>query len=241
VPDLIFSDSRLARIYDAFDGPRDDLSLYTDVADEFDARSVLDVGCGTGCLAVLLAASGRSVVGVDPALASLEVARAKDSRVTWIHGDATTLPSLQVDLATMTGNVAQVFLGDDWEATLRGVHGALRPGGHLVFETRRPEARAWEDWAKTTLRVVDRIEERRELLDVSLPFVSFRHTYRFPDGSVLASDSTLRFRSRAEVEESLVRCGFDVADVRDAPDRPGKEYVFIARRQQPEQAFAGVS
>lgn len=229
MPDLIFSDSRLARIYDAFDGPREDLSLYTGVADEFDARSVLDVGCGTGCLAVLLAASGRSVVGMDPALASLEVARAKDSRVTWIHGDATTLPALQVDLATMTGNVAQVFLGDDWEATLRGVHGALRPGGHLVFETRRPEARAWEDWAETTLRVVDRIEERRELLDVSLPFVSFRHTYRFPDGSVLASDSTLRFRSRAEVEESLVRCGFDVANVRDAPDRPGKEYVFIAR------------
>jgi SAM-dependent methyltransferase len=230
VPDLIFSDSRLARIYDAFDGPREDLSLYTGVADEFGARSVLDVGCGTGCLAVLLAASGRSVVGVDPALASLEVARAKDSRVTWIHGDATTLPSLQVDLATMTGNVAQVFLGDDWEATLRGVHGALRPGGHLVFETRRPEARAWEDWAETTLRVVDRIEERRELLDVSLPFVSFRHTYRFPDGSVIASDSTLRFRTRAEVEESLVRCGFDVANLRDAPDRPGKEYVFIARR-----------
>jgi SAM-dependent methyltransferase len=230
VPDLIFSDSRLARIYDAFDGPREDLSLYTGVADEFGARSVLDVGCGTGCLAVLLAESGRSVVGVDPALASLEVARAKDSRVTWIHGDATTLPSLQVDLATMTGNVAQVFLGDDWEATLRGVHGALRPGGHLVFETRRPEARAWEDWAETTLRVVDRIEERRELLDVSLPFVSFRHTYRFPDGSVIASDSTLRFRTRAEVEESLVRCGFDVANLRDAPDRPGKEYVFIARR-----------
>ncbi|HEX8868462.1 MAG TPA: class I SAM-dependent methyltransferase, partial [Lentzea sp.] len=124
MPDAIFADPRLARIYDAFDGPRDDLSLYTGVADELGARSVLDVGCGTGNLAVLLAASGRSVVGVDPALASLEIARAKDSRVTWIHGDATSLPALSVDLATMTGNVAQVFLGDDWEAALRGVRGA---------------------------------------------------------------------------------------------------------------------
>jgi 2-polyprenyl-3-methyl-5-hydroxy-6-metoxy-1,4-benzoquinol methylase len=39
---------------------------------------VLDVGCGTGCLAVLLAERGLSVVGLDPAEASLEVAASKD-------------------------------------------------------------------------------------------------------------------------------------------------------------------
>lgn len=191
---------------------------------------MLDVGCGTGCLAVLLASSGRSVVGVDPAPASLEIARAKDSRVTWVHGDATTLPPLQVDLATMTGTVAQVFLGDDWELTLRGIRAALRPGGHLVFETRRTEARAWEGWAETTRRTIGGVTEVRELLDVSLPFVSFRHTYRFPDSAEIASDSTLRFRSRAEVEESLVACGFRVVDVRGAPDRPGREFVFVTRK-----------
>jgi SAM-dependent methyltransferase len=231
MPDAIFADPRLARIYDAFDGPRDDLDLYLGIADEVAARSVLDVGCGTGSLAVLLATSGRSVVGVDPALASLEIARAKDSRVTWIHGDATSLPSLQVDLATMTGNVAQVFLGDDWEATLHGIHGALRPGGHLVFETRRPLRRAWEDWARSAPRVRGGVREQFELLGVNMPFVSFRHTYRFPDGSRIASESKLRFRSRAEVEHSLVRCGFAVVDVRDAPDRPGREFVFVAKRK----------
>jgi SAM-dependent methyltransferase len=230
MPDAIFADPRLARIYDAFDGSRVDLDLYLGIAAEVGASSVLDVGCGTGSLAVLLASSGRTVVGVDPAPASLEIARAKDSRVTWIQGDATTLPALSVDLATMTGNVAQVFLGDDWEATLRGVHGALRPGGYLVFETRRPERRAWEDWARAKPRVLVGVREQLELLDVSMPFVSFRHSYRFPDGSVIPSDSTLRFRSRAEVEQSLVRCGFRVVDVRDAPDRPGEEHVFIARK-----------
>ncbi len=230
MPDALFADPRLARLYDAFDGPRDDLALYLGIAAEVQAKSVLDVGCGTGCLAVLLASSGRTVIGVDPALASLEIARTKDSRVTWIHGDATTLPPLSVDLATMTGNVAQVFLGDDWEATLRGVRGALRPGGHFVFETRRPERRAWEDWARAKPRVQLGVREQLDLLDVSMPFVSLRHTYRFPDGSVVASDSTLRFRSRPEVEQSLVRSGFEVVDVRDAPDRPGREHVFVARR-----------
>ncbi len=238
MPDAIFADPRLARIYDAFDGPRVDLDLYLGIASEVGATSVLDIGCGTGSLAVRLASTGRSVVGVDPALASLEIARSKDSRVTWIHGDATSLPPLSVDLATMTGNVAQVFLGDDWEATLRGVHGALRPGGHFVFETRRPERRAWEDWARAKPRVLVGVREQLELLDVSLPFVSLRHIYSFPDGSAIASDSTLRFRSRAEVEQTLVRCGFKVVDVRDAPDRPGREYVFVAQKGAAQRGAA---
>ena len=230
MPDAIFADPRLARIYDLFDGPRDDLALYLGIAAEVGARSVLDLGCGTGSFATLLAGSGITAFGADPALASLEIARAKDSRVRWIHGDATSLPPLQVDLATMTGNVAQVFLGDDWETALRCVHNALRPGGHLAFETRRPEQRAWEDWARAQPRVRGGVREQLELLSVSLPFVSIRHTYRFPDGSMLASDSTLRFRSRPEVEKSLVACGFAIVDVRDAPDRPGREHVFVARK-----------
>jgi hypothetical protein len=71
---------------------------------------------------------------------------------------------------------------------------------------------------------------RREF-EVRLPLVSFRDTYRFrADGAVLVSDSTLRFRDRDEVAASLVAGGYRVLDVRDAPDRPGREFVFIARR-----------
>lgn len=71
VPDAIFAHPRLARVYDAFDGDRDDLAAYLAIADELGARRVLDVGCGTGSLATLLARSGHTVVGVDPAEASL--------------------------------------------------------------------------------------------------------------------------------------------------------------------------
>ena len=54
VPDAIFDHPRLAEIYDAFDGPRDDLAAYLAIADELGAQRVLDVGCGTGCLATLV-------------------------------------------------------------------------------------------------------------------------------------------------------------------------------------------
>jgi hypothetical protein len=37
-------------------------------------------------------------------------------------------------------------------------------------------------------------------------------------------------RTRAAIEDSLTSAGYALADVRDAPDRPGREWVFIARK-----------
>jgi SAM-dependent methyltransferase len=237
--DALFGVPRLAAVYDALDPDRGDLEHYAAMVDEFGVRRVLDVGCGTGELSCLLASAGVDVTGVDPAEASLEVARGKEfaDRVRWLHGDATTLPPLQVELALMTGNVAQVFLTDeDWAATVRGVHAALETGGRFVFETRVPARRAWEEWTREHTHQVRRIGEETvevwtELVEVKPPFVTFRATYIFSsDGAVLTSDSTLWFRERDEVEQSLTAAGFAIDDVREAPDRPGKEFVFVARK-----------
>jgi SAM-dependent methyltransferase len=237
---LIFDHPRLARIYDALDADRSDLDPYVAMADELAARSVLDVGAGTGTFACLLAERGIDVVGVDPAGASLDMAHRKPyaDRVRWLLGDATMLPPLQVDLVTMTGNVAQVFLTDgEWAEALRGMHAALRPGGHLVFETRDPARKGWLAWTRDqtdTTTDVDGVGPVRswvDLTEVVGPLVSFRSTYVFAsDGTVLTSDSTLRFRSRQEIETTLHDAGFAVQDVRDAPDRPGREFVLVASR-----------
>lgn len=238
--DELFENPRLAAIYDTFDSDRSDLDAYESMVEEFGARAVLDIGCGTGTLACRLAARGVEVIGVDPAEASLKVAQTKSwsERVRWIHGNAPTLPPLAVDLATMTGNVAQVFLTDEeWRETLLAVRAALRPGGRLVFETRKPEARGWLEWSKqNTYKRVDTpaygvIEQWVDLTDVQNPFVSFRQTYVFQsDGAVITSDSTLRFRSREEIASSLRDAGMILDEVREAPDRPGREFVCIARR-----------
>lgn len=238
--DAAFEDPRLARVYDLLDPDRSDLDAYAAIVDEFGARSVLDVGCGTGSFACMLAARGVTVVGVDPALASLEVARSKPAadQVLWIHGDASTLPPMQLDAAFMTGNVAQVFLTDkSWVATLRGAHAALSPGGWLVFETRVPSRRAWKQWTPELTRTAVEVdgdgvvESWNELTDVRGDLVTFRSITRFDrDDLAIESRSTLRFRDRPELEATLADTGFTVVEIRDAPDRPGLEYVFIANR-----------
>jgi hypothetical protein len=92
VVDDCFGHPRLAAIYDSLDPDRSDLDAYLEMVDAFEARRVLDIGCGTGVFALLLADREIEVVGVDPARASIDVARAKpgSGRVRWICGDATT-------------------------------------------------------------------------------------------------------------------------------------------------------
>jgi SAM-dependent methyltransferase len=248
VPDAIFGVPRLAEIYDPLDLDRSDLDTYAAMAGEFGAVTVLDVGCGTGTLACLLAARGLEVIAVDPASASLDVARRKPGAggVRWLRADATALPALQVDLVTMTGNVAQVFLGDEeWAATLGGVRAALRPGGRLVFESRDPARKAWLEWNRdqTYRRVVipgaGWVQTWMDLTGVEGSLISFRTTFVFgSDGAVLTSDSTLRFRSRGELASSLAAAGLVVDEIRDAPDRPRREFVFIARRAAGEDLRA---
>lgn len=242
-PDAIFADPRQAALYDVFDDDRSDLDAYAAIVAELGARRVIDVGCGTGTLAVRLAGEGLAVIGVDPAAASLDVARAKPGAdlVTWIHGDATAAAEVRppADLAVMTGNVAQVFLSDDdWCAATDAIHTALRPQGWFVFETRRPEVRDWLNWNIPPTRVAlpdgRTAIVTRSVTDVSLPLVTFRGSTTIDD-EVLWSTSTLRFRDRHEIERSLDGRGFDVIDVRDAPDRPGKEHVFLAQRREGER------
>ena len=176
-------------LYDPLEPDRPDLEVYAAIVEEFGARTVLDIGCGTGTFACLLASRGIDVIAVDPAAASLDVARAKagSHQVRWLLGDATTLPPLHVDLATMTGNVAQVFVTDEsWAATLEHTRSALRPGGRLVFETRDPADRAWQEWnrersyARTVIVGVGGVETWVELIDAGT--VSCRSDRSSPSG-----------------------------------------------------------
>ncbi|GAA4123246.1 methyltransferase [Knoellia locipacati] len=99
---------------------------------------VIDLGGGTGGLAVPLALAGHDVTVVDPspdALASLRRRAAEaqaSSRVSAVQGDAETLESLvgrdRPDLVLCHGTLEYV---DDPGATLALIAGVLAPGGVL--------------------------------------------------------------------------------------------------------------
>jgi len=241
MPDQFFEDPRSARVYDLVDGERDDFDLYESILAEFEVSSVLDIGSGTGALGARLGERGIRFHGIEPALGMHLVAEQRDvaHSVTFQHGTIDDVDrSLEFDAAVMTGNVAQVFLTDEeWLHVLSETRRRLVDGGLLVFETRDPAQQAWRGWTKerTTQHLVHPtegpIEDWVHVREVDLPFVTFDGVVRFlEDGHEVRSTSTLRFRTRDELDASLADAGFDVIDVRDAPDRPKLEWIYIARR-----------
>ncbi len=127
-----YTDPRLVAIYDALNPFAADTTFYIGLAAELSPSSISDIGCGTGLLTCELAHRGHEMIGVDPSRAMLAVARHRPGGelVRWVEGDASQLDESQVDLAIMTGHVAQVIADDEtWHKTLAAIHRALRPGG----------------------------------------------------------------------------------------------------------------
>jgi SAM-dependent methyltransferase len=242
--DQHYVDPRLVELYDIENTRGADTDFYIRLAADLDARTILDLGCGTGLLTRELAVDGRLVVGVDPAPAMLAYARRQPGadRVQWVEGDSSALGTPAADLAIMTGNVAQVFLDDaEWAATLRNIHAALRSGGHLAFESRNPDDRGWERWNRqATYERFDSphgpMECWLELVSVGNGRVRFEgHNVFNATGEVVVASSELRFRSLAELTDSLINSGFSVEQVYGDWERgpvvsTSRVMVFIARR-----------
>jgi len=237
-----FNDPRLVEVYDAeCPWSRDD-DFFLALADEVAPARVVDLGCGTGRLAIGMAAAGHRVTGIDPAPASLEAARRKQGSelVTWLHGTAIDLPRASFDLAMMTSHVAQFFVNAaEWQQTLESLHCALVPGGYLAFDSRDPQAHAWERWnpkdsrRRISLPAGAEVEIWTEVMSAHAGAVTFTHHYVFSD-SELQSTSTLAFRSESELRESLARAGFTIEHIfggwnREPAGAGAGEFVVIAR------------
>lgn len=101
----------------------------------------LDLACGTGDLAILSAARGATVVGLDITPRMLLLARTKAAvrGIAWVAGDMGDLPmpDAAYDLVTTGYGLRNV---PDLQRALAEVHRVLRPGGRLCsLDFDRPE------------------------------------------------------------------------------------------------------
>jgi SAM-dependent methyltransferase len=222
VRDAEYNDPRLVEVYDAEGAWGRDDDYFLALVNKTPRARVLDLGCGTGRLALGLAAAGHIVTGIDPSSAALAAAKAKAgaASVTWIHGTVQLAPSAAFDVAIMTGHVAQFLLAEnDWGQALEALSRSLVPGGRLAFNAYDPDARIWERWSSndsrrqvvlgdgTTVAIWTEVTQRTG------DIVSFSHHYRFPQGETRRSDSCLRFWSAARIRQSVIDAGFTIERV----------------------------
>ena len=100
------------------------------------APSVLDVGCGSGRLAVELAARGAAVTGIDTSAARLYAARERASAARagarFLRADMTEpLPFADAELAAAVSRLS-LMIAPDPVAVLREVARVVTPGGPIV-------------------------------------------------------------------------------------------------------------
>ncbi|GAA2451622.1 class I SAM-dependent methyltransferase [Streptomyces macrosporus] len=219
--DRLFTDPSLAALYDVICAERSDFDdFYLPLV--MSARSVLDVGCGTGQLLRRAREAGHPgrLCGLDPAEAMLARARRRTD-VAWVLGDlSTTAWEREFDLIVMTGHAFQVLLGDDELRTaLAAVRTALADDGRFVFETRNPAARAWETWTpENGFEVVAEdgspvrywVETDTPVEGDTVRFAQFYAHPRWEEPKV--SRSTLRFLDVDPLDAFLTEAGLTVEE-----------------------------
>ena len=126
-----------------------EIDFYRALAMEAKARggAILEVGCGTGRVALQLAQEGVSVVGLDFSPAMLAIARQKSlglSNVRWVEGDMQAFELGELfSLILIPGHSFQFMLtAADQLACLHCIRRQLTPDGKLVVHIDNPDP-AW--------------------------------------------------------------------------------------------------
>lgn len=149
-PRRIYSDGLGTEIYDlqsaaitAGNPAGDDVGFFRRLAAER-GGPVLEIGSGTGRVAVALAGDGFEVVGVDASAAMLRLAEERRSglpaeiasRLTFLQGDQATLDlGSRFELIVAPSRVFQFLLTSDAQrAALAAFRAHLQPGGRLVLD-----------------------------------------------------------------------------------------------------------
>ena len=218
-----FSDRRLAGVYDVINPLGRDSEFWCREVERLGPERIIDFGCGTGLLTCELAARGYRMIGIDPAGPMIDVARRKECSgdLRWIEGGYEKLDGLRADLVLLTSHVAQFLIDDrEWREFLAAAHGALRPGGHLLFDSRNPAVDAFATWPSENNRRSaigpdgEQIEYWCNLLEPPDPIARYELHYLFVEsGEAIVSTDAIIFRSREEIEESLSNAGFAVEKV----------------------------
>ena len=225
---------KIARLYDPWSrSVVEDVAFYVGEA----VRSggpVLELGVGTGRIAVPIAAAGIEVVGVDLSAGMLDVARERAAlagvRLDLRRGDMRQPPvegAFPLVLIPFR-SLLHMETDGDRRAVLRAVAGLLAPGGRFVFDVFTPGA---DDIAETHARWLERepgIWERAEWNEETRTLIL---RVRGTDGD---AEMSLAWLAVTEWKELLREEGFVVDAVYGwfdrSPWRGGEDSVWVCRR-----------
>jgi SAM-dependent methyltransferase len=215
---------------------------------------VLELGVGTGRLAVPLAGAGLRVVGIDSSEAMLATRRDRDGghRVDVVVGDITTdLPAGPFDVVLIAYNTIFNLLGEhDQPRLFRDVAARLAPAGAFVVEAFVPAPAAEDEPATSSEVSVRSMAVDHVVLSVSVnrrdeqlaegQFVQFTE-----GGGVRLRPWSIRWATPAQLDEMATAAGLRLAerfdDMAGAPFTDDSARHVSVYRRPPARKMPGSS
>jgi len=229
----------ISRLYDPWSrSVIEDVPFYVAEA-RADGGPVVELGVGTGRIAVPVAAEGIAVIGVDSSEGMLAVCREQaelagvSQLVDLRQGDLREPPVAERVGLVLCPFRAYLHMGNDQQRleALRAARDILVPGGRLVFDVFSPSRR---DIEETHGRWIEREPDIYERADWDETDRTLTLSVRGREGE---ATMTLSWVSAPEWHELLERAGFHVEACYGwfdrTPFRGGEDMVWVARRPDP--------
>lgn len=216
----------LAELYDLDVGDfADDLLFYKNLAEAADP--VLELGVGTGRVALDLANAGHEVWGIDNNDAMLDRARCKAADTPGVHFMRADMRDFKIDrkfglIYAGYGAFHHLLTPDDQLACMRAVEHHLVDGGLFAFDLRAVFATDWDDgdsvpllhdWTRTTSDgIVTKLRSIRVDRVNQVQHETYYYDCAVPDGTLrrMTTDVELRFSTRYEIEALLRETGLEL-------------------------------
>ena len=227
---------RIAALYDPWSrSVTEDVGFYV-AESRKSGGTVVELGVGTGRIAIPIAEKGKRVIGVDSSREMLAAcrSRAEEAGVADLLdlrlGDLRNPPvDEQVPLVICPFR-SYLHLADDGERidALEAARKTLEPGGRLIFDVFEPKP---DDIAETHGRWLEREPEIFERAHWDEEERTLTLSVRGPEG---AATMALAWISRTEWQELLEEAGFVMEACFGwfdrSPYRGGEDMIFVARR-----------
>jgi SAM-dependent methyltransferase len=226
----------IAELYDPWSrSVKEDIGFYVAEAREADGP-VVELGVGTGRIAIPIAWAGIPVIGVDSSREMLAACRraaeagAVSELVDLRLGDFRDPPVDERVRLVICPFRALLHMVDDGERSdvLAAAYGLLEPGGRFVFDIFAPTP---DDIADTHARWIEREPGIYERADWDDETRTFTLSVRGPSGE---ASMDLAWVSRDEWQQLLEEAGFVVAACYGWFDRKpfqeGEDMIFVARK-----------
>jgi SAM-dependent methyltransferase len=231
----------IADVYDSWYADITDLDASIEFLGRFvgDGR-VLELGVGTGRLAVPLAAAGASVVGVDVSSAMLDRLRDKDpdGRIDTILGDMVDdLPDTTFDLVFVAYNTFFNVRDPDRQRLLfRRVADRLAPDGVFVIEAFVPDSdRPGGDSVGIRSMTADAVVLRADRHDRDAQTIDGQLVEITESGGVRLRPYRIRYATPDQLDDMARQAGLVLAErwentLRDPFDAESPTHVSVYRR-----------